>query len=214
MGGLAKPYYPVLGNHDYQKSYDPAIEEGVSTSDTAAIESVWKKVLDIDPYYSLVHKGIRLIFLNANRGDARTELCVGEKVEAFCTGSFDAEQIAWLEGELSAGDPSILFFHHPPITDSTDAMFSFTSTFLVVEGDAFYATIKGHADGILAIFVGHGHVWERDKLDKKIPVYETGSVGDTGGNADNIHVVTVDPNTLKVDVVIGREGVKYYSDTQ
>ena len=37
-------------------------------------------------------------------------------------------------------------------------------------------------------------------------------MGDTGGNAGNMHVVTVDPAVPSIDVVIGRAGVKYYSD--
>jgi len=214
MGGLSMPFHAALGNHDYQKSYDPAINEGITTSDVGAIESVWKKVLGIDPYYSFVHKGVRMIFLNSNRGDARAAICSGETVEAFCTGSFDDAQMTWLDAELAKDGPAILFFHHPPKTDSDTVMFAAPPGFLVADGDRFYDVAKTHAAKILAIFVGHGHVWERDRLYKKIPVYETGAIGDTGGNAENIHVVTVDPNAPSIEVVIGREGVKYYSDNQ
>jgi hypothetical protein len=213
MGGLAMPFHAALGNHDYQKSYDPAIDEGITTTDLGAIESVWKKLLGVDPYYSVVHEGIRLIFLNSNRGEARAAICAGEDVEAFCTGSFDDAQMDWLEGELAAPEPAILFFHHPPKTDSAGVMFAAPAGFLVADGDRFYDISKTHAAKVLAIFVGHGHMWEKDRLHKKIPVFETGAGGDTGGNAENVHVVTVDPAAGSIDVVIGREGVKYYSDS-
>ena len=204
MENLVMPYYPVLGNHDYQKDYDDELEEGINTDDIEAIESVWKSVLGIDPYYSFVHKGVRMLFLNSNRGSARTNLCATCSVESFCTGSFDEDQIAWLEDELSQDEPIIIFMHHPPYTDNSEEnLYALTPTFYVEEGDDFYTVTESAADKIMAVFVGHGHLFVRDTLHTTIPVYETSSIGDTNGNGQNIHVIDVDPaeETIFFDVV-------------
>lgn len=205
------PYYPVLGNHDYQKTYDPEMGEGISTGDILAIEAVWKKVLGIDPYYSVVHKGVRLLFLNANRGDLRNQVCTGCEVEAFCTGSFDEEQLTWLEGEFAQPEPVIIFLHHPLFTDDSKAFFSI-DTFLVAEDDPFYSLIEPEKDRILGIFAGHGHIFERDLLYGTIPVYETGSIGDSAGHPENIHVVDFDPEQVRLDISVVREGVLYFGE--
>ncbi len=213
MENLVMPYYPVLGNHDYQKDFDDTIDEGVNTDNIEAIEAVWKSVLGIDPYYSVVHKGVRLLFLNSNRGSARTNLCTACSVESFCTGSFDDEQIAWLEEELSQDEPAILFMHHPPATDNTEEnLFALSPTFYVEEGDAFYEVTESVADKILAIFVGHGHLFVRDTLHGTIPVYETGSIGDTNGNGQNIHTVEVNPSEPQIFIEIASEDGMYWDE--
>lgn len=203
---LTMPLYATLGNHDYQKSYDPEIGEAISSSDRPAIEAVWKKVMGIEPYYSVVHKGVRLIFANSNRGGLYEKVCTGNSVEAGCSGSFDDEQIDWLNAELEKPEPAILFFHHPPKTEGKQ-YFSIAS-FLVGPDESFYPTVKEHKDKILGMFVGHGHFWAKDTL-YGIPVYETGSVGDTGGNKDNLHIVEVDPARQTLSTTIGLPGGKY-----
>jgi len=212
MDGLSVPYHAIMGNHDYQKSYDPELGEGVATDDIDAVEAVWKKVLGIDPYYSTVYEGVRFVFLNANRGEARTVVCAGETEEAFCTGSFDEEQMGWFESELAQGEPVVVFLHHPPVTDSKNSMFAVFDSFLIEPEDSFYDIAETHKDRILGIFVGHGHIWERDAMFETIPVYETGSIGDLGGHPDNIHIVDVDPATPSITVTIGREEAEYFSD--
>ena len=154
-----------------------------------------------------------MIFLNSNRGEARTQVCVGCTAEAYCTGSFDDEQLAWFEAELENGDPCILFFHHPPITDSPEALFSIAKTFLVREEDAFYDLVETYQDQILAMFTGHGHIWEKDNMYESIPVFETSSIGDTNGNMDNIHIVEVNPEEMSITVTIGREDTHYWSES-
>ncbi len=212
IDGLNMPYYAVLGNHDYQKTYDAEMEEGISTDNISAIEAVWNKVLGLKPYYSVVHEGVRLLFVNANRGDKRSVVCTGCNVEAFCAGSFDAEQIAWIERELANPEPVIMFLHHPLKTDNARAMFCFFKTFLVADGDPIYALLEGAKEKIMAVFAGHGHIWERDLLYGKIPAYETGSIGDGAGDARNMHVVNVDPIAKTINVKIGREDGYYWSD--
>ena len=211
MDQLAMPYHSVLGNHDYQRDYDPELVEGITTDNIEAIEAVWKKVLNIDPYYSLVHKGVRLVFLNPSRGDQRSRVCATCSVEAFCTGSLDEAQLDWFDAEVKAGEPVIIFMHHPPETDFEDALFAFLPSFLIDPSSRFYTIVQQHQATILGIFVGHGHIWERDWMGS-VPVYETGSVGDGNGNPDNMHLVEVDPLFPAMNVGIGREGARYFSE--
>ncbi len=211
MDVLPMPWYVALGNHDYQKSYDAQLGEGVSSSDRAAIEAVWKKVLGIDPYYSVVVNGYRLLFLNSNRGPAYQAVCGGSDAEAGCTGSFDEEQIAWLETQLAAAEPCILFFHHPIRTDDPTRLWSILPSFLVQEGDRIYEVIDAHADKIRAIFTGHGHIWAKDMRAGVIPVFETCSVGDQNGSPDNFHLVHVGADGV-IEVVKGNESGRYMGE--
>ena len=204
MDGLNIPYYVALGNHDYQKDYDPDTGEGIMTDNILNIEAVWKKVLGIEPYYSFVHEGVRFIVLNSNRGDASSVLC------PFCTGSFDDLQIEWLEKEMEKTEPCLLFFHHPLFTDNkTPYTWAVFPSFLVEEGDAFYLSAQTYKNKIKAIFVGHGHSWVSDTLYQTIPVYETGPIGDAAGSGENIHVITVDPDDNLYEVSIGNDAASY-----
>jgi len=210
MDDLTMPYHVTLGNHDYQKDYDSDIDEGITTDNIENIEAVWKKVLGIDPYYSIVHNGVRMIFLNANRGVHNGILCGGCTVEAFCTGSFDDAQIEWLEDELAEDESSIIFVHHPPVSDDPDAMFSMLTSFAIETEEAFYDVIESGSDKVIAIFAGHGHIWERDTMFDTIQVFETCSTGDTNGNGDNIHIVDVVPAEKSIVVSHGRDGESVY----
>lgn len=209
MDTLLMPYYPVLGNHDYQKSYDPDIDEGIMTDDITKIEAVWSKVLGIDPYYSDVVGGVRFICLNSNRGPARTQVCDTCDVEAFCTGSFDDEQMDWLETQLAQPERCILFMHHPPMTDDPARLWAMLPTFYVQQGDRFYSIVEAHRDRIEAIFVGHGHLWTKDTLYDTIQVFETSSTGDTNGDTQSFHLVEVSPTRGLVEVVKGNPDGRY-----
>jgi 3',5'-cyclic AMP phosphodiesterase CpdA len=195
MDTLIPPFYVALGNHDYQKGFDSECREGISTSDIEAIEAVWRKVLGIEPYYAFTHRGIKMIFLNSNRGPLRDEVCEGSRIEAFCTGSFDDEQLIWLEDRLNEGSPAILFVHHPPYSDNPNVGWTFYHSYRIDPEDYFYDLIYKYRDKILAIFVGHGHRWKEDTLHGIIPVFETGAIGDQFGRADDIRLVEVDPDT-------------------
>ena len=140
MDELTIPYYALLGNHDYQKGYNTDFHEGIMTENPEKIEEVWKKVLGINPYYSFLFKGYKFIFLNSNRGSARDAVCLNCRKESFCTGSFDDKQMDWLENELRMGTPSLLFFHHPPITDNNfQTMWSGAGElYQIRKGDRFY----------------------------------------------------------------------------
>jgi Big-like domain-containing protein/calcineurin-like phosphoesterase family protein len=202
MDELDMPYYSALGNHDYEKGFDTTEGEGISTSNIAAIESVWSKVLGITPYYSFLNEGLRFIILNSNRGDSRNTLCYSATVEAFCTGSFDDVQMEWFESELEIGDPSLLFFHHPVDSDDAFKIWSYVGdSFLVSATDRFYDIAATYNDFISGIFVGHGHKWQSGTLSLSIPVNETAAIGDGFSSADNMNIVSVNPSAVTINVV-------------
>ena len=206
---LVLPYYPVLGNHDYQKGYDAVLEEGIMTEDIGRIEAVWKKVLGIDPYYADVIRGVRFIFLNSNRGPARFDVCETNEKEAYCTGSFDDEQLAWLESQLTQPERCLLFLHHPPLTDDPMHLWSMLTSFQVQASDRFYEIVENNRSKIEAIFCGHGHLWCTDTLYETIEVFETSATGDHNGDATSFHLVRVSPTRGLVEVVKGDPAGRY-----
>lgn len=205
MDGLIPPYYVSLGNHDYQIGFDAEAGEGISTDDIELVEAVWGRVLGISPYYSFVHKGVHFIFLNSNRGASRNDVCPISRAEKFCTGSFDDEQLLWLDAALEAPEPAVLFFHHPVRTDSPNTLWVIFSSFLVGEEDGFYDIVQARLNKIMAIFVGHGHLWQTDTLHGSIDVYETAAIGDLLGSAGHISVVEIDPHAFHVTVTRHQE---------
>lgn len=211
MDQLTIPYYALLGNHDYQKGYDTDFHEGIMTENPEKIEAVWKKVLGINPYYSFMSNGYRFILLNSNRGSAKDSVCMNCRNESYCSGSFDEEQMDWLENELKTGTPSLLFFHHPPITDNNhQKMWSGAGElYQLRKEDRFYDIASRYKSSIKAIFCGHGHIWGQDTLNHTTRVFETGSTGDGNGKKDNIHIVRINPASDIPEVSIGNPNEKY-----
>ena len=196
MDRLPVSYYPILGNHDYEVGFDASSGEGLTSPNAAAVEAVWRKVLGIAPYYAFVHKGIRFVCLNSNRGPSRLTPCVFQARECGCIGSFDDAQLDWLETQLAGAEPCLLFVHHPLVTDhDSDRTWSAAGRSFQVQSDRFYSLVDTHRTRVAGIFVGHGHLWESDTLHGLIPVFETGPVGDIYGSGANIRIVRVTPST-------------------
>jgi 3',5'-cyclic AMP phosphodiesterase CpdA len=195
---LMMPYYVTLGNHDYHTGYDTGILEHLPATDFDAVETIWKHVLGIDPYYSFIHKGVHMIFLNSSRGATRYLPCSGLEMETLCMGSFDPAQMAWLDACLDRPEPAVIFSHHPPaeLPSPPDRPFwiSMLSEIMVIDpADPFYEIIQRHKNGILAIFSGHWHLWREYSLFDTIPVYLTGPVGDVLGSGENMAIARIDP---------------------
>ena len=202
---LNLPYYVTLGNHDYHIGYDPTTAEHIPSLNPEAVEAVWKKVLGIKPYYSFIHKGVQMIFLNSNRGQSMFIPCNGHDTETRCMGSFDPEQMDWLETCLNRPEPAIIFCHHPPVyeTETTDSfsLTSILSQFMSIDiEEKFYDIAWSHQDKILAIFVGHWHIGQEYTLFDSIKVYLTGSIGDAFGSKKNISIVKIDPTLKSIKV--------------
>lgn len=194
---LGKPYYVILGNHDYQEGFDTLREEGITSADPAVMEAIWKKVLGIDPYYSFLHKGVRFIMLNSTRGPRYNDRCPYSEIEKGCKGSFDDDQMDWLETQLANSEPCLIFLHHPVITDHNDTKkwSAAGEEMQLRSSDRFYTIARTYKSKIKGIFVGHGHLKVKDTLEGVIPVHETASIGDHNGSANNIRVVWMDPYT-------------------
>ncbi len=191
MRNLSMPWEVVLGNHDYQDDYS---NQGITADVPEDMELVWNRVLGIPPYYSLVYRGWRFMFMNSTRGDRYWDLCILRTIEASCTGSFDAEQIVWIEQELQNPEPVVMFFHHPLHTDKWYTLWSAAgNSFKVHASDPFYGLAEAYSEKIMAIFVGHGHLWASDTLNETTMVYETNAIGDGMGNPNHINVVNVNP---------------------
>jgi 3',5'-cyclic AMP phosphodiesterase CpdA len=202
---LTLPYYVALGNHDYHTGFDPFIQEHMPAADFEAVEMVWKNVLGIDPYYSFIHKGIHMIFVNSNRGMSRMLPCSGLETETLCMGSFDPAQLDWLEACLNRPEPAVIFCHHPPAESSPSPnrpfWISMLSEIMVIDpADSFYDIIERRKDRILAIFSGHWHLWRQYTLFNTIPVFQTGPVGDFLGSGENMAIVRIDPVHETIDV--------------
>ncbi len=202
---LVLPYYTALGNHDYHIGFDPVAKESVLTRYPASVEAVWKKVLGMDPFYAFVHKGIQMIFLNSNRGHTMSVPCTDTGNETLCMGSFDAQQMDWLETRLQNPEPVVLFCHHPPASsmdtlDSVMVDILFSSGMSIDINDRFYDIAAAYRHKILAVFSGHWHMWREFTLFDTIRVYQTGPVGDYWSSGENMAIATIDPARRTVDV--------------
>lgn len=206
MDALLIPYRVVMGNHDYESSFGvdtgPYGHAGYTSANPAQMEAIWNKVLGIEPYAAFSHEGVRMILLNSVRGAQYATPCITREKEKGCTGSFDDPQMDWLETELAGSSIALLFFHHPLFTDTTPSGWAIEgTTFLVAEGERFYGVAAAHAAAIRAIFTGHGHLFHEDTLFGSIGVFETGSTGDLFGSGRNLNLVSVQPDSGRIDVV-------------
>lgn len=201
MNGLNCPWFAALGNHDYQSGYDPAAQAGITAADPARMEAIWRRVLGFASTNAFSFGGLRFIVLNSNRGPLARRPCDGSGPELGCTGSFDETQLAWLERELDQGEPSVLFLHHPLMTDhNATANWAYgEGSYQIPRSDGFYDVARKHRESIRAVFVGHGHAQASDTLLGTIQVYETANLGDWFGSPQALRIVTIDPATLAID---------------
>jgi hypothetical protein len=182
---LSVPFHPVMGNHEYKLA--PGSDGGATL---AKGEAIWNKSTGLQPYYTVITKGWKLVMLNTMRGRANDR-------------AFDDAEVAWLATELAGGKPTMLFLHHPL---QTSALKYWCKKNLVTQKQeaAFFALLKQHKSQIKGIFVGHGHLFVKDTL-YGVPVFETGSVGENPilGGPQNHHVITVHPASQSITVTKG-----------
>lgn len=137
------PVLVVPGNHDY---YADDFPQFLLTEDRAARDARYAELLGIEPWYTAVLGGVKLIFLDTMQGplwDASTGL----------SGSLGSEQLAWLDTELADGHPAVVFMHHPPsLVDEPD------------ESETFDDVLARHADNVLGILAGHLHFFARAEM--------------------------------------------------
>jgi len=165
LGKLDKPFYLVMGNHEYKIDRQKDSDSPFSRSEIDTIEVLWRQFTSFDPYYSFASNGMKFLVLNSMRGRPHGR-------------PFDDEQVAWLRSELSGGEPVMLFFHHPVRTDHLRIWAKKKDMVTAENEPEFMELTQQHSQQIRGIFVGHGHLWVNDVLHDRIPVYETGSFGD------------------------------------
>jgi Icc protein len=123
------PIYLLPGNHDERKSY---FRNLFSRQDLAHMN------------VSFLHKGVRFICLDWG---------------ALEQGELNTVLLAFLDSELSAGEPAVLLMHHNVIPLGA----AWLDRFISKEISAFYECVRGR--NVLGILCGHLHstyerVWE------------------------------------------------------
>jgi 3',5'-cyclic AMP phosphodiesterase CpdA len=160
------PYFFVMGNHDYKIDQKRDSDTYFPEHEIIRMEALWKKVTGFDPYFAVLHKGWKFIFLNSMRG-------------RYLHRHFDPDQLDWLEKELEDGCPTILCFHHPLLADNIRIPAESHDLFTPYSEPRFYAILRSQKKYVRGIFVGHGHRWLRDRLFGSIPVYMAASFADS-----------------------------------
>ncbi len=172
--GAPIPVEVALGNHDYYSTGSSIFE---IAPDPEARTQLFEDELGIEPWTYTEHGGTRFVYLNSMY-DPRVASSLG------LNGAMGAAQLQWLDEVLSDGVAAVLFMHHPP-------------GIVLEDGEESLGTvISDHADTVLAIFVGHIHVWGRDVFEG-VPVYLT----EAGYDGDGVHHVRVDAAAGTVEIL-------------
>ncbi|MFH1531843.1 MAG: metallophosphoesterase [Pseudomonadota bacterium] len=181
IDGAPVPLEIALGNHDCYVTGEALM---AITPDPEARTQLFKDELGIDPWHFTEHGGMRFVYLNG---------MIGPKAAPSLglNGSLGQDQLAWLDALLDDGVPSVLFVHQPP------------SSILDEGGTDLATVVRDHAESVLAIFVGHIHVWGRDSFEG-VPVYLTSA----GYGGEDFHHVRVDPAAGTVEI-LNADGIDY-----
>jgi hypothetical protein len=128
--GWPAPVWPALGNHDYdfEGQYPMALAR-----------QLFKHHFGTDPYYAVDLGAWKFIVLDNFSGATFAQ---GTDAWDYNSGSLGAEQLAWLEDQLSDGRPAVLMLHFP----------------LFVVQD-LPAVLARHADTVRLVLSGHSHAW-------------------------------------------------------
>ncbi len=163
---LEIPYHLVLGNHDYKIDGEKDSDAPFSFEEIDTMEKLWNKFAGLEkPFYSVNHKGWKLILLNSMRG---------RYLERF----FDDDQINFLKNELAEKKPSLIFFHHPIKSDNVPDLKKPKDLITPESEPELFKILEENQTLVKGIFEGHVHRWLKDKLFGTIPVYMTDSFAD------------------------------------
>lgn len=134
--GFRMPVHIGFGNHDY---WVPKLPREAS-------HELFRRKLNLKPYYSVSHKGCEFIHLNNFLGATWTP---GDAKFAKGTGSLGLEQLAWLEALLEQKRPSFVFVHYP------------LSIIAPMEKQDYglHTLLKKHRGTVQRVISGHWHRW-------------------------------------------------------
>jgi 3',5'-cyclic-AMP phosphodiesterase len=134
--GFKMPVHVGFGNHDY----------GVPQVSREMSHELFRRKFNVQPYYSVEHKGWKFVHLNNFLGDTWKPGSAMYKRE---TGSLGEEQLNWFESELAEHKPTFVFIHYP--------------LYIVAPRErADYGVlpiVKKYRDTIQLVVSGHWHRW-------------------------------------------------------
>jgi predicted MPP superfamily phosphohydrolase len=173
LGGLEMPYHLALGNHDYGIDCN---NEYVSHDFTAGL---FRDFLATEPYHAVDWKGWRFILGNSQLGptwDATGPDCNTE------VASYGAEQLAWIDSQLSDGTPATFLSHYPLFATKQNEDPNGPNPDLM--------TVFARHDSLKLSLAGHLHLWLDMLTQYSAPVY---ILGGTRYDDDNFWVIEFDP---------------------
>jgi hypothetical protein len=134
--GFRMPVHAGFGNHDYAV---PKVSRDAS-------HELFRRKLNLKPYYSVDHKGWKFVHLNNFLG--ATWDSAGQRFDRK-TGSLGEEQLNWFEAELEQRKPTFVFIHFPLIIVSPTERADY----------GLHTLLKKHRDTVQRVISGHWHKW-------------------------------------------------------
>ena len=130
------PVHVGFGNHDY----------AVPKVSREATHELFRRKLNLAPYYSVEHRGWKFVHLNNFLGDTWT---AGHEKFDKQKGSLGEAQLNWFEAELEQRKPTFVFIHFPlSIVVPTERA-----------DYGLHPLLKKHRETIQRVVSGHWHRW-------------------------------------------------------
>jgi predicted phosphodiesterase len=144
LAELEAPLHILWGNHDYEVDCN----QGPDHHERELSHQLFARFFDTEPYGVVDDGGWRFVLTNSQLGptwDVESSDCDTE------FGSYGEEQLAWLDGLLGEGMPSVVMSHHHMLTATASN-----------ENDGEnpdLSTVIGRHDNVAMHMAGHMHRW-------------------------------------------------------
>ena len=138
--GFHAPVHLGFGNHDYDTSPTPGISRAQSH------QLFRDKLRTPQPYYALDYKGFRFLHLNNFLG---TTWDPASPDRNHGIGSLGEVQLQWLEAQLAAHKPTVVFIHYPLWFQQPTEFADF----------GLHPLLQKYKDTIRVAITGHYHKW-------------------------------------------------------
>ncbi len=130
------PVHVGFGNHDYAV---PQVSRDAS-------HELFRRKLEVKPYYAVDHKGWKFIHVNNFLGRTWDAAHPGFNRKR---GSLGEEQLNWLEAQLSERKPTFVFVHYPlSVIEPVE-----------VADLGLHTLLKRYASTVQRVISGHWHRW-------------------------------------------------------
>lgn len=134
--GFKVPVHVGFGNHDYAV---PKVSREMS-------HRLFKDKLNLNPYYSVEHRGYKFVHLNNFAGETWNDK---SPVYNKAAGSLGETQLNWFEAELKQNKPTYVFIHYP--------LYSVQAA--EVKDYGMLQLLKKYKETIQMTVSGHWHRW-------------------------------------------------------